>query len=159
MDRTERIQKALEGAGLKWLFTGNNAPDNARGLAEEFDEAENFYNRRYKANLGLLDKVEANPELYKPFLQSIGLPMSRQMRTVILRLLEGKEIRELKFHYRKNGDSTLLVRLNEDWPGSPIKAPFAMDALVLPQLAYHVSADRVELGRIRPWDLPGDDES
>ncbi|MGI8908810.1 MAG: hypothetical protein ACR2IE_20245 [Candidatus Sumerlaeaceae bacterium] len=92
-DRVDRIRTALEGAGLKWLFNAPDANERARGLAQEFDEAEQFYNKRTNKSPDLLSVVEANPDAYAPFLQSIGLPLSKEMRTVILRLIEGMEIR------------------------------------------------------------------
>jgi hypothetical protein len=153
-DRTRRIQTALEGAGLKCLFNAPDAEDRARGLAEEFTEAEKFYNRRYDTNLHLLEKCEREPGKYLPFLQSIGLPLSRELRAIILRLAEGKEIRELKFNYTKGGDSELTVLLNEEHPEEPITAASPWDALLLPQLGYFVSDERLVFGGIRPWELP-----
>jgi hypothetical protein len=153
-DRIARIRKALEQAGLDWLFAAPDADERASALANEFTEAEDFYNGRYRQNLQLLDKVETEPELYKPFLQSIGLPLSKEIRTVILRLLEGREIRELEFQYRKNGDSALLIKLDDEYPDIPIRASSPWDALLLPQLGYLVSDEKLELAGIVPWKMP-----
>ncbi len=80
------------------------------------------------------------------------------MRTVILRLIEGKEIRELDFHYVHGRGSTLRIRLSEEPKGRAIEAPYPWDALILNQLGYFVSADKLELGGIRAWPIPQERE-
>lgn len=149
-DRVKRIREALSNAGLGWLFT-DEADEREYGLAEEFDEAEAFYNVRYKGKLGLLEKVESNPNLYKPFLQSIGLPVSTEMRIIIARISEGMEIKAMDFKYRNNGNSALSVELSEEPENAPIVAIGPWDALLLPQLGYFVNEDKLNLGGICPW--------
>lgn len=150
-DRIERIRNLLLKSGLEWIFAVE-ADERARGLAAEFDEAQALYRVQVGRETDFLEAAETDPGRYQAFLQSIGLPMSPQMRVVIWRMLEGEKIQKLEFVYDQGGTTTFRIQLSGD--DDLIQATDAWDTLLLPQLSYIVANERLELGPIRPWFLP-----
>jgi hypothetical protein len=141
----------LVGCFLAEARTRNGLPV----LAAEFDEAEALYKKRYKPynpEFDLLNEAFADPEKYRVFLQSIGLPLSAEIRMVILRLSDGEMIQNIKFDYQRGSKSKLRFRMigEHDY----IDAPYAFDVLILPQLSYFATGNKLEIGPMRPWQMP-----
>jgi len=151
-NHAERIQAVVESTGVSSTFNLRESDEIDFELAEEFELVEKYYNQRYGSARSLIEMIENNHESFIPFLQSIGLPLSVELRTVIARLCEGREILSLELKYNKGRNPSLYFQLSDEPNRNAIVAEGSYDLLILPQLGYTVTNSALEFIGIRPWD-------
>jgi hypothetical protein len=125
----EPIERVFDLAGVGWVF--DNADPNhaiAARVLEEMRAVERQYDDSVgeHSTTGLVARITADVARYAPLVQTFATPMSVTMRTMVLCVLEGAQVRAINFAYELNKRARIEVRLELE---SGRQVDFVSDAL------------------------------
>lgn len=106
------LLQLFRSAGVIWVVERN---PEVRGNAylSEIRDVEAEYHRRYGITLDLLEVCSADMDRMAAFIQSFAVSMSCSIRTMIVRILDGAAIAEIRYEYQEKRSSRLFVRLSD----------------------------------------------
>lgn len=116
MSELDVLKMLLENAGVGWVFRGNEQ-QSLQGLLEDVRAIEAQHLARYQSKVDLLDQCRERFEDMRPFIRSLAVPMTREFRLLVLRLLMGDEIQAVQFEYELRSSAKLRIQLaGQDQP-------------------------------------------
>ena len=130
------------GAGYLFDFADDPAETDA-AIRRDLASVEAEYTRRYGEKINIVERLRADENGSRAFVQALGAPMSTAMRVMVLRIIEGASLVSLDFHYRERSESHLDILIRS--PDGK-EERFASDDLFDADVIRHMNMFKVSVG-------------
>jgi hypothetical protein len=112
-DELDTLKTLIRGAGVEWVLESDPGKI-LEMLRQELKDVEAEYARRYDKHVDTLRIAADEPEKHLAFIQSLAVPLSTDIRTMVLRLVQGASIQKLGFNYEQKLHVKLSLTLQKD---------------------------------------------
>ncbi|HEY4121377.1 MAG TPA: hypothetical protein VGM56_26105 [Byssovorax sp.] len=108
--RAARLKELIFGARIGWLLASDEQVRLQRYLAE-LDEVARHIPSTTAVPADAFGAISANPAAFKPFIQTLALPMTAAIRAAAYCVLSGGEVKELSLSYQRRQVVSLSVAI------------------------------------------------
>ncbi len=113
MDEQQLFQ-VFDECGVGWVF-GEHASERARRILEEMSEVDRVISDKLARPLdALADAILADTARFEPLVQAFASPMTAQIRAMVYCVLDGAQIKAIRFEYRFKECAVLEVDVEYD---------------------------------------------
>ena len=132
-EQSQRIEALFTRAGIAWALRGEHDDADATYL-ERITDLQTEYSRRFGRDVEMLAEMERDTGL-SPLVQSLAMPLTTEMRTMVYCVLRGGHIESLTYRFETESRSELDVVVKfADGESHAFASSEHWDALVLHQL-------------------------
>jgi hypothetical protein len=115
-----QLQQVFEQCDVGWMFA-QGAVERARQVLREMHEVDRVFFERFNRPLDppVADAILADVTRFKALVQTFASPMTAPIRAMAYCLLDGAQLKAVRFDYRFKARAHLEIEIEYD-PGEPV---------------------------------------